>query len=344
MDQRFGTAESPAPGRAPQELLDNPDFNQAYRLHLRALEDFHRLAREIAGDALPVVPPPEHVRGVERNFFSTLFLTATRLLVGDSPYLPLYAMVDQCMRAWVTACDNLLDDEYKEVLFFGFPERGRRVRSVLTLLVADRVLNEFLLREFPEPSLLRTAGRVSLSAMLPSALQECREECRPVPVLPPETILSEIHRQKTGALFLAPLALPAALEAPREAALAAARAGLENFGLACQILDDARDMPEDFRSGRHNLLVSLLHQAGQSARLERLRDCADRRWEAWEHFEPTYQAAWALAAERFDASLEALARLGLALGASTRAGIVDYIRGLLGVPPPAGAVRGSARP
>ena len=123
-------------------LLDRDWFRRAYDLQARTQRVFHRLASRVGGQACPLAPLGRAQVQIERNFFSTLFLVVTGQMVGDSPYLPLYAMVNQAMRAWVTACDNLLDDEYKEVLPFAIQGQGGRVRSVLTLLIADRVLSE----------------------------------------------------------------------------------------------------------------------------------------------------------------------------------------------------------
>ena len=96
-------------------LLSCPAFLEGLDLQARTIDRFHRLAAEVAGPTCPVLAPPAEAMGIERNFFSTFFLAVTRQLVGPSRFMPLYAMVNQGMRAWVTACDNILDDEYKAV-------------------------------------------------------------------------------------------------------------------------------------------------------------------------------------------------------------------------------------
>ena len=315
-------------------LLACPSLRAAFELQARTQRVFYRIAAEIAGGECPVSLPAADVFSIERNFFSTFFLAVTRQLVGESRFLPLYAMVNQGMRAWVTASDNILDDEYKEIFAFTFPENGRCMRSILTLLLADRVVTEFIADKYGDCAIVRDAGRVSLRALVPSALQECDEEQRPVRVLPTEEILDDIHRRKTADLFAAPLALPMAMESPApdlgEAALTAVRA----FGLACQIIDDIKDMPDDVRSGRHNLLVSILSQrrGGDSQWLEPLRATDQADWAAWERFPAAVVSAAEIAMGRFETSFDALARIGIELSAGQREAVVTCIFALLRVP------------
>ena len=179
-----------------QGLLSCPALLAGLQLQAQTIDRFYRLAAEIAGPTCPVLAPPPEATGIERNFFSTFFLAITRQLVGLSRFMPLYAMVNQGVRVRVTACDNILDDEYKAVFQFNFPANGSRMRSVLTLLLGDRVVTENISRHYDEPDVLAEAGRASLRALVPSALQECGEEQRPVAVLSVEEILADIHRHR----------------------------------------------------------------------------------------------------------------------------------------------------
>ncbi len=313
-------------------------FADAFALQVWAQSTFHGIARRVAGESV-AAQPAQACLTMERNFFSTFFLAVTRQAVGPTRYMPLYAMVNQAMRAWVTACDNILDDEYKEIFPFTFAGSGQRMRSVLTLLIADRVVAEYVLDAFDEAGLLGRVGRVSLAALMSSAIQESQEELRPVPILPPERILGDIHQRKTGDLFLAPLAMPDALEPLAGPTRQAAQAALCQFGLACQVLDDAKDMPADLQAGRHNLLVSLLAAAPGRANLgpEDLRAEPSSEWTAWDRFPETFEEAWHLAAERFADSFDALAALGIALSPAQRDGVVRLMARLLGIPARAGA-------
>ena len=307
-------------------------LEEALELQVDALTEFHRIGADILGpDRCASDVPPAALR-FEKNFFSCLFLAVTRQLVGPSRYMPLYAMVNQGMRTWVTACDNLLDDEDKEVFWFDLPGVGSRTRSVLALLLADRIVSEFVISRYDDAELAQRVGRVSLQALLSSAIQEGEEEHRRGSVLSPAAVLDDIHRRKTGDLFAAPLALPVALENPDPVRARAASEGLQAFGLACQIIDDIKDMPGDIQTGRHNLIVSLVTEAADG-RTDWLTEWPQHEWTAWERFGATMARAAALAGERFERSFDALGKIGLSLSEVERSAIVASIFGLLKVPP-----------
>jgi hypothetical protein len=118
----------------------------------------------------------------------------------------------------VTGCDNILDDEYKITLDTDLPESAAKFRSILDIMVCDRVLTALMVKGekagcFSRDQLL-TANTVSLHALLKSGAQEASEEQGVVTTLLPEAVLSDIHSVKTGLLFQAPWALPEALEGP----------------------------------------------------------------------------------------------------------------------------------
>ncbi len=320
-------------GSDTQALLEIGPFAEGFRLQTEALRQFHQLAAEIGGSECPVGPMPSEFLQVRRNVFSTFFLGCTRCLVGGDRFLPLYAMVNQCMRAWVTACDNLLDDENKQVLNFAFAGQGARTRAVLTLMLADRVLDRFILDRYGDADLVRRAGVRSLAALVPSALQECEEEVRPVAVLPSAEVLASVHHRKTGRLFAAPLALPIELEHPAAERAAAAVAGVTAFGMACQILDDAKDMAQDIAQGRHNLLVSLVSEdTGSTGWVEAVRREPGGTWESWDRYPRAARQALALARGRFADAFTALERIGITATPGQRRAVVATIHSLLGVP------------
>ena len=90
---------------------------------------------------------------MENNFFSALFLYSYhRAGIARSRRI-IYAIVNQCLRGLVTGCDNILDDEYKKTLETDLPEQGVRFRSVVDIMVSDRVLFEILLGEFKNDGL-----------------------------------------------------------------------------------------------------------------------------------------------------------------------------------------------
>ena len=317
-----------------QDLLACKPLRQGFELQVETQRTFYDLAAKIAGADCPVSLPAAEAFCIERNFFSTFFLAVTRSIIGESRYLPLYAMVNQGMRAWVTACDNILDDEYKEIFAFAFHERGLRMRSILTLLLADRVVTEFIADTYGDTAAIKDVGRISLQALVPCALQECDEEVRPVPVLSPSEILRDIHKRKTADLFAAPLALPLAMETVEVIAAEDALTAVRSFGLACQIIDDMKDMADDLYTGRHNLLVSIISQDRRDDNqwLEQLRNTDNRDWASWERFPAAVGSAGEMAMERFESSFDALARIGIALSEAQRDVVVTCIFALLRLP------------
>ena len=314
-------------------LEEVPQFADALDLQIRTLEEFYRLARTIGGNDCRLGPLSGDLLGLERNFFSMLFLAVTRALVTDSTYLPLYAMVNQGMRAWVTACDNLLDDEYKEIFPFELEGQGSRMRSVLTLLLADRVISEYTAREYGDCDLIASVGRISLAALMPSAIQECGEESRPVPVLSPDQLLKTVHQHKTADLFTAPLALPSDLESVESSRLQAAKRVVSSFGLACQILDDLRDMPADLVEGLNNYLVSTIVAEQGDGWLAGLRAEPVAGWESWERFPGKVADARQVANGLFTQAFKDFTAIGLDLNKQVQNGIMELMYLLLQVPP-----------
>ncbi|MGB5984875.1 MAG: class 1 isoprenoid biosynthesis enzyme [Desulfobacterales bacterium] len=308
------------------QFADIPAFDEAWRLQRETLRLFYSLAQDISGPQCPAGGIPQGMLDFRRNVFSTFFLAVTRKTVGGDSFMKLYAMVNQGMRAWVTACDNILDDEYKSVFDFAIAGQGPRMRSVLTLMLADRIVQRYVLTQFKDLRLADAVLETSLRALLPSALQECQEEARSAAILSPEQILNEIHRPKTADLFAAPLQLPARLESVPQPRLAPARTALMRFGQACQIIDDIKDMAMDVQGRRHNLLVSIIH-----AETDSWTPPAEHEWIAWEKYPHAVQRAQALARGYFHDAFAALGELGLPLKPRQQAGLMALIYTLLGV-------------
>ncbi len=300
--------------RTLEQLLGQQQFARAYKLQTDTIQAFHKLARSVGGRVCPTLPVSEDQLSIERNFFSTLYLSVIIELVNTSGYLPLYAMVNQAMRACVTAADNILDDEYKPVFQFEAQPAGGRIRSILTIMLSDRIIEQFAAREYADFDVLHDACLSSFQALATSLLEEGAEETRPVDILPPGQITTRIHTRRTANLFLAPLVLPTSIEEIDPALLAFGRASLKHFGLSFQILDDIRDMPEDILGGRHNLCVSLLKEfegPEKTARiLSEFRENNDSNWQSWQRFETVARRAATLAAEEMATAYENLAGAG----------------------------------
>ena len=313
------------------QLVSCEPFASAYRLHVDALDEFYRRAGDILSDTCPLRPRPADAAAPKRHFFSTLFLATTKQLLGPSDYLPLYAMVNLGMRAWVTATDNILDDEYKEVFAFDLPDGASKMTSMLTLLLADRVVSGFVAERYRDLTLLGQVEGVSLRSLMASALQESAEERGVAVTLSPEQVLTDIHARKTGDLFEAPLALPLTIENVDPHRAADARAALHHFGLACQILDDITDLRSDIARRRHNVMASILHarQPEVAADLRQELDPADDAWDIETRFPEATADAIAMAQAKFNTSFDHFASLGLDAPDWLRDGIVATMFSLL---------------
>lgn len=272
--------DEPAGGGLFALLRSVPPFDLLERELGDGLDRFWRSAgRILEGGGVSLSPPPPGYFGLERNFFSALFLLSMVRAGIPSPRRRLYAGINQCLRAMVTGCDNLLDDEYKPTLETDLPREGVRFRSVLDIMVADRVLVYLLLDEGVPADRVRACAAASLTALTRSGAQEAAEEAGTGgPPLPPERVLAEIHHYKTGLLFQAVWAVPGALgdaDSPLAEAMAEA---LYRIGMGCQILDDLTDLADDLRRNRHNFVAALaFHGDSESnftAHGERIRAAA----------------------------------------------------------------------
>ena len=227
--------------------------------------------------AVAPAPLPEEWLGWRKNIFSTLFQSVYHLMDIPVPRRMLYGKLIHLFRIWVTSADNLLDNEDKVVVPISMPGNARVMRQVVSIMAADRVLQE-ILNEAVEQHILSPVqrdalARESLRRLLPSAAQEATEEGGIAARPPPEEVLNVIHRLKTGLLFNVAFVGPEIVEPATSARSIRLREGLMDFGLGCQILDDIRDMARDLIELRHNVVLSALaHQ--DPAGLEELRQRA----------------------------------------------------------------------
>jgi hypothetical protein len=216
----------------------------------------------LAGSGINLLDPPEDYLSLERNFFSFLFLYSYfRADIPGSRRI-IYAAINQCLRGLVTGCDNLLDDEYKKTLETDLPVQGKKFRSVMDILVSDRVLFDILMtcfddREYDKEKLL-TASRMSLNALTSSGEQEASEEGGVKEIFLPEQILKSVHHHKTGLLFKCPWAIPLVMEDISREKTESLTDALYSIGMGCQIMDDMVDLVRDLKTKRHNYVVSLI--------------------------------------------------------------------------------------
>jgi hypothetical protein len=249
--------------------LEN-EISQALTLYLQC-------AREIIADTditIPEVSPTFF--SLRHNFFSTLFLFSYYRTGMEKEFRIFYAAMNQCLRGMVTGCDNLLDDEYKETLPTNLPLTATRFRSVMDIMISDRVLFQLALKMVAEKHLsVETAldiCAVSLKALLKSGIEEAKEEDGIGDVLLPAQVLATIHHYKTGLLFQAPWAIPVMLEKGCPTTMNLMQEALYHIGMGCQVLDDIVDLHRDICGCRHNYVRSALHYASDPEARQAIED------------------------------------------------------------------------
>lgn len=231
----------------------------------KSLHIFWEKAEKILdGSGVKVLEPPSGYFDLENNFFSALFLYSYYRADIKSERRILYSAMNQCLRGMVTGCDNLLDEEYKRTLETSLPEKGTRFRSVLDIMVSDRVFFELSLGAFKDRERILTASVVSLRALIESGYQEATEEGGINEILPPDRVLDTIHHFKTGILFKSPWAIPSIIEYYDEEKKKNFNQALYNIGMGCQVMDDMADIERDIKTKHHNYVASLIyHESGK---------------------------------------------------------------------------------
>jgi hypothetical protein len=227
--------------------------------------------RILKGSGVGLLPPHPEYFAPSRNFFSLLFLYSYHRAALSPHRRILYVIINQCLRGIVTGCDNILDDEYKKTLSTDLPETAIRMRSIIDIMVSDRVLYEILMDACRKNELtldqVATAGACSLRALTQSGAQEAGEEGGIQFRLLPEEILSRIHHYKTALLFQCVWAVPESIESLSPSILNPLKQALYEIGMGCQILDDMVDLASDVLNRRHNYVASLIyHSAAKTDR------------------------------------------------------------------------------
>jgi hypothetical protein len=247
----------------------------------RGLERYWTAAGKILANSgiLLQAPPPDYL-AMEKNIFSTLFLYSYYAAGIDSDRREFYVAVNQCLRGMVTGCDNLLDDEYKQTLATDLPETAVKFRSVVDIMVSDRVLFELLLDSIAAPlppAVIQEASAASLRALTFSGAQEAAEEGGVDDIPSPASVLKDVHHYKTGLLFQCPWAVPRVIEGHRGQSPPDLSNHLYRIGMGCQLLDDIVDVSADVRERRYNYLWSTIVHKGRAADGQSL-EAFRRRW------------------------------------------------------------------
>jgi len=314
-------------------LLKVSLFRKSLKVQQAVIHDFWAKAQTLlAGSQIHLKPIPKSWLSLRHNYFSVLFLAIFHVLDIPAPRLTLYARLNHCLRSWVTACDNLLDKELKEIILTDLPANAHTFKSVHTLLLTDRIFFAFLLDALEDgiisnKEMVRLLN-ISLSAISASGREEAEEEGGVFDVPRPQQILQKIHLAKTGHLFAAPLSAPIALGDIdlNQPTAALAKDGLMNFGLGCQILDDISDMGMDLSDRKYNYLISLIHHQGtrdEKKLLEKLSrndnsDVKEGSEKLYQSFPIAAQQALTDATQQLKEALTSLSDCGLPLSALNR--------------------------
>jgi hypothetical protein len=319
-------------------------FRESLAEHREALADFwDKAGAVLAGSGVALAPLPRSWTALRHNHFSVLFIAVFRLLEIPAPRRRLYARLNHCLRAWVTACDNLLDGELRETLLTDLPAGAAVFKSAHTLLVVDRVFF-LMLREAQSAGVIapeeaeRLIG-LSLGALTASGRQEAEEEHGLTGRLTPARLLREVHGRKAGMLFTAPLAAPTALgDTGSGTRFKDLSRGLHRFGLGVQILDDLTDLGQDLAGGRQNYFASVIAHgadAGERARLAALEGAAAVRADTtlWRSFPKGLARTQAQCSAQFRAGVDLLCRGGLPLNRAERAALAAGLAAVVRHPP-----------
>jgi hypothetical protein len=303
-------------------------------------------ARLLKGSGIHLRPIPKRWLSLRHNYFSVLFIAIFELLHLPVHRRVFYAHLNHCYRTWVTACDNLLDDELKELFHTDLPSEAKIFKSVHSLLLADRIFFALLQEAVSSGSFTKAEAdallNISLTAISASGREEAMEEAGATRDLTPAQILAEIHLPKTGHLFTTPLQAPLALgDIDRsDPHVAAILEGLEQFGIGCQILDDLSDLGADLSAAKYNYLGAAIRHGENATEKETLADLKRQApSEAltadsglYRRFPKAARATLQAGIDRLETALIRLADGGLPLGKTRRRLFLGILTTLYGHP------------
>jgi len=314
-------------------LLKIALFQKSMTIQKAVIHYFWDKAQPILeGSGIHLKPVPKSWTSLRHNYFSVLFITTFFILEIPIQRLILFARLNHCLRSWVTACDNLLDNELKEIVVSDLPEDAQTFKSVHTLLLTDRIFFSFLLDAVEEGTISRDEMvrllNISLTAISASGREEAEEEGGVKDTPPPEQVLYKVHLAKTGQLFTAPLSAPLALGDIhlKNSIVAQVNEGLLAFGLGCQILDDISDLGTDLLDQKYNYLAALIQHGNRKQEKDLLNtfqpdpseDSNGQLAGLYQQFPEASEKAFAEATNQLQRSLTLLSEAGLPLSALNR--------------------------
>ena len=213
------------------------------------------------------------LRYAQKNAFSTMFLALYAALGMDEDKRRFYGTITHCVRGMVTGTDNLLDDEYKEMIPFRFHAKARKFKSVMHVMLFDRLLCSTLLAA-AEAGLIQWSAveeieRALLRHLAPIGAQEAEEESGVDQVMEPSEVLKRVLVHRGGDLLRLAFVAPRIVEGS-DGPLGLADKGVFHVGMALQIVDDLTDVFEDIEARRHNFAVSSIFHGQERGERERL--------------------------------------------------------------------------
>ncbi len=246
--------------------------------------------------------PARMARYAQKNFFSILFLSVYKALGIPRERRMMYGVINHCLRGLVTGTDNLLDNEYKELLPLNLPDEAIRFKSVMHILLFDRFLGRVVNRMAEEGVIDRQlAGRVQVElfrAMVPIGAEEAQEEGGVREIISPAAILDSVHMYKGGRLLCLSFVAPLLIEQENRERITLAEQGIFSIGMALQVIDDLTDFYEDMRDSRHNYLVSVIHYEGTEQERQMLAGALAARSGSGPAIEEAYPGSVGLVMER----------------------------------------------
>ncbi|UCG78923.1 MAG: hypothetical protein JSV21_03585 [Nitrospirota bacterium] len=327
-------------------LLDIGLFKMAHKEQKGVLKDFWSRGKNILeGSGVNIQPIPRSWLSFKRNYFSVLFIAMFHVLGIPKERLRFYSRINHCLRTWVTACDNLLDEELKELILTDLPSEARVFKSVHTILVADRIFFSYLIDAVKDGTItedeMRDLVNVSLSAMTVSGREEAEEEGGVDYSTSPNEVLGRVHMAKTGVLFTSPLKAPLALGdiKKNDPVVKDVTQGLCYFGLGCQILDDLSDLGLDLYYRKHNYIASLIMSRNGKEKADISGLLAGEIGEEikndtflYKKFPSASREAMKVAREQFALALDHLCNAGLPLNKKRRALFLNTLISIMGHP------------
>lgn len=304
------------------------------------VKNFWEKARTLLQDSgIELRPLPESWVTLRHNYFSVLFIALFFVMKIPPQRLRFYARLNHCLRSWVTACDNLLDQELKEMILTDLPGQAYTFKSVHTLLLTDRVFFSFLLDAVRSGTLSQEEMErllpLSLSAITASGREEAEEEAGIAADLSPKKLLQQVHTAKTGRLFTSPLFAPLALGDIhiKDPQVADIHQGLLEFGLGCQILDDLSDLGMDLMDSKYNYVAALIRHGGdlgEKNRLSKLRagkadPLVKNDFKLYQKFPVASAIAMQTAVSKLKHALMLLSRAGLPFNAMNREAFIRIL-------------------